>query len=282
MLLVYALTRATQVGWGSGETIGFLVASAGLIVAFFVIEARSKAPLLPLRIFRLRTLAGSNLTSLLIGASLFSMFFLLTLYMQEVLHYSAIKTGVAYLAITIAVIGFSGVAQALTTRLGVRRVLPVGMLLSSGALLLLTQLPVHGQYFWDIFPPFVLVGVGLALSFVPVSIGGLTGVRQAEAGVASGLINTTQQIGGAVGLAAASTIATTATSHYVSGHAGTALSSGAALTHGFEIAFWVLAGLSALGAIAAAVLVEPQPKVEDAPVEAAEDVEPEERVLEPA
>jgi MFS family permease len=128
----------------------------------------------------------------------------------------------------------------------------------------------------------VLVGIGLALAFVPVSIGGLTGVQQTEAGVASGLINTTQQIGGAVGLAAASTIATTATSHYVTNHAGSSILSGAALTHGFEIAFWALAGLAVLGAIAAAVLVEPKPKVEDAPIDAAEDVEPEERVLEPA
>jgi EmrB/QacA subfamily drug resistance transporter len=283
MLLVYALTRATQVGWGSVETIALLVAAAALVVAFFVIELRSKAPLLPMRIFRLRTLAGSNLTSLLLGASLFSMFFLLTLYMQEVLHYSAIKTGIAYIAITFAIIGFSGVAQALTTRLGVRRVLSVGMLVSAAALLLFTQLPVHGQYFWDIFPGFVLVGIGLALAFVPVSIGGLTGVQQTEAGVASGLINTTQQIGGAVGLAAASTIATTATSHYVTNHAGSSILSGAALTHGFEIAFWALAGLAVLGAIAAAVLVEPKPKVETASeVGPAEDIEAESRVLEPA
>jgi EmrB/QacA subfamily drug resistance transporter len=277
MLLVYAMTRATQVGWGSPQTIALLGAAAVLVAAFFVIELRSKAPLLPLRIFRLRTLAGSNLTSLLIGASIFSMFFLLTLYMQQVLHYSAIKTGIAYISLTFAIIGFSGVAQTLTTRLGVRRVLPVGMLLSGGALLLFTQLPVHGQYFWDIFPAFVLSGIGLALSFVPVSIGGLTGVQQADAGVASGLINTTQQIGGAVGLAAAATISTTFTSHYVTSHGPASLASGAALTHGFQIAFYVLAALSLIGAIAAAVLVERQPKPE--PVEA---VEVEAPILEPA
>jgi EmrB/QacA subfamily drug resistance transporter len=278
MLLVYAMTRATQIGWGSAETITLLAAAAALVASFFVIELRSKAPLLPMRIFRLRTLAGSNLTSLLIGASIFSMFFLLTLYMQQVLHYSAIKTGIAYIALTFAIIAFSGVAQALTTRLGVRRVLPIGMLISAGALLLYTQLPVHGQYFWDIFPAFVLSGIGLAMSFVPVSIGGLTGVRQGDAGVASGLINTTQQIGGAIGLAAAATISTTFTSHYVSNHAGTSLQSGAALTHGFEIAFYVLAALSLLGAVAAAVLVEPKPKAE----EAVDTENPEIAVLEPA
>ena len=278
MLLVYAMTRATQIGWGSVNTIAFLAAAAALITSFFVIESRSKAPLLPLRILRLRTLAGSNLTSLMIGASIFSMFFLLTLYMQQVLHYSAIKTGIAYIALTFAIIGFSGVAQALTTRLGVRRVLPIGMLFSAGALLLFTQLPVHGQYFWDIFPAFVLSGIGLALAFVPVSIGGLTGVRAGDAGIASGLINTSQQIGGAVGLAAAATISTTVTSHYVGSHGAASLQSGAALTHGFEIAFYVLAGLALLGAVAAAVLVEPKPKTE----EVVDTEHPEVAVLEPA
>ncbi|HWC38169.1 MAG TPA: DHA2 family efflux MFS transporter permease subunit, partial [Acidimicrobiales bacterium] len=284
MLLVYAMTRATQIGWGSVETVALLAASAGLIASFFVIELRSKAPLLPLRIFRLRTLAGSNLTSLLIGASIFSQFFLLTLYMQQVLHYSAIKTGIAYIPLTFAIIAFSGVAQALTTRLGVRRVLSVGMLLSAVALFLYTQLPVHAQFFSDIFPVFVLSGIGLALSFVPVSIGGLTGVQPAEAGVASGLINTTQQIGGAVGLAAAATISTTVTSHFVSSHGPASLATGAALTHGFEIAFWVLAALALLGAVAAAVLVErtPKPQPEAVEVEDGEDPDEDARVLEPA
>ena len=267
MLLVYAMTRATQIGWSSGETIALLAVSASLVASFFVVELRSKAPLLPLRIFRLRTLAGSNLTSLLIGASIFSMFFLLTLYMQQVLHYSAVKTGVAYIPLTFAVIIFAGVAQALTTRLGVRRVLSVGMLLSAGALFLYTQLPVHAQYFWDIFPVFVLSGIGLALSFVPVSIGGLTGVQPADAGVASGLINTTQQIGGAVGLAAAATISTTVTSHFVSSHGPASLVTGTALTHGFEVAFWVLAALALVGAVAAAVLVERPPKPQPEAVE---------------
>jgi EmrB/QacA subfamily drug resistance transporter len=263
MLLVYAMTRATQIGWGSVEAVAFLTASAALVASFFVIELRSKAPLLPLRIFRLRTLAGSNLANLLIAASAYSMFFLLTLYMQQVLHYSAIKTGIAYIALTFTIIAFSGVAQALTTRLGVRRVVPVGMLLLAGALVLFAQLPVHGQYFWDIFPAFVLAGIGLALSVVPVSIGGVTGVQQSDAGVASGLLNTSQQIGGAIGLAAAATIATTFTRHYVSSHAGTTIQSGAALTHGFAIAFYVLAALSVLGAIAAVVLIEPPSKPEE-------------------
>jgi EmrB/QacA subfamily drug resistance transporter len=277
MLLVYAMTRATQIGWGTAETIGLLAAAVGLIAGFIVIELRSKSPLLPMRLFRLRTLAGSNLAGLLSGASVFSMFFLLTLYMQQVLHYSAIKTGVAYIALTFSIIAFSNVAQVLTTRIGVRRVLPAGLLISGAALLLFTQLPVHGQYFWDIFPPFLLSGVGLAFTFVPASIGGLTGVKERDAGIASGLINTSQQIGGAIGLAAAATVATTYTAHYVNSHPGSSLLSGSALTYGFEIAFYVLAALAIVGAVAAAFVLESKPK--DVDVEQMD--EEEAAVLEP-
>src|ERR671927_889629 len=209
MLLVYGMTRATQHGWATAETIGLLAGAAALIAAFFGVELRSKAPLLPLRIFRLRTLTASNVSGLLMGGAIFSQFFLLTLYMQEVLHYSAIKTGVAYIGLTLSIIVFSAAAQALVTRIGVRRVLPVGLALSTVALVLFARLPVDGHYFSDLFPAFLISGVGLALAFVPLSIGGLTGVREADAGIASGLINTTQQIGGAIGVALATTIATT-------------------------------------------------------------------------
>src|SRR5438270_6291070 len=235
MLLVYAMTRATQHGWGTATTIGLLAASAALIAGFFLIELRSKAPLLPLRIFRLRTLSASNLSGLLMGGAIFSQFFLLTLYMQEVLHYSAIKTGVAYIGLTLTIILFSAVAQALVTRIGVRRVLPVGLALSTVALLLFARLPVHGNYFVDLFPAFIISGLGLALAFVPLAVGALTGVRQADAGIASGLINTNQQIGGAIGVAAATTIATTFTRRYVDVPAGTNALSGAARTHGRQV-----------------------------------------------
>jgi EmrB/QacA subfamily drug resistance transporter len=259
MLLVYALTRATQHGWVTAETIGLLAASAALIGAFFLIELRSKAPLLPLRIFRLRTLSASNVSGLLMGGAIFAQFFLLTLYMQQVLHYSALKTGVAYIGLTLTIIVFSAVAQALVTRVGVRRVLPAGLALSTVALVLFARLPVNGHYFSDLFPAFMISGLGLALAFVPMSIGALTGVSQTDAGVASGLINTTQQIGGAIGVAVATTIATTFTTHYVDSHAGTSAFSGAALTHGFQIAFYVLAALAAAGAVLAAVLLESTP-----------------------
>ena len=259
MLLVYAMTRATQHGWGTPETIGLLVASGALIAAFFLVELRSKAPLLPLRIFRLRTLTGSNVAGLLMGGAIFSQFFLLTLYMQEVLHYSAIKTGVAYIGLTLTIVVFSGAAQALVTRLGVRRVLPVGLTLSAVALILFARLPVHGNYWRDLFPAFIISAVGLALAFVPMSIGALTGVNQSDAGVASGLINTTQQVGGAVGVALATTIATTYTAHFVSDHAGSSAFGGAALTHGFSVAFYVLAALAAIGAVLSAVILESKP-----------------------
>jgi Major Facilitator Superfamily len=259
MLLVYGMTRATQHGWGTPATIGLLTASGVLIASFFLIESRTKAPLLPLRILRLRTLAGSNLSALIATGAVFSQFFLLTLYMQQVLHYSALKTGVAYIGLTLTTIAFSAAAQGLVTKFGVRSVLSVGLALSTVALVLFAQLPVHGHYFTDLFPGFIISGLGLALVFVPMSIGALTGVREADAGIASGLINTTQQIGGAIGVAAATTIATTFTNHYVHSHGGTTAVSGPALTHGFQIAFYVLAATAAAGAVLAALLIESQP-----------------------
>jgi EmrB/QacA subfamily drug resistance transporter len=260
MVLVYALTHASQHGWATGTTTGLLALAAALIGAFVVVEARSPAPLLPLRIFRLRTLSAANATALLSGAAMFSQFFVLTLYMQQVLHYSALKTGLAYLAFTVSVIGFSGVAQALVGRVGIRRVLPVGMTLVTAGLVIDTQLPVDGHYFWNIFPAFVLGGIGLALTFVPMSIGALAGVRSSDAGVASGLLNTNQQIGGAIGVAVTTTVATTFTAHYLDGHPGVGAFDGAALLHGFHGAFVVLAAIAAATALVAAVFVESKPR----------------------
>ncbi|HET7137396.1 MAG TPA: MFS transporter [Gaiellaceae bacterium] len=271
MLLVYAMTRAVTHGWVTGETIGTLAAAVALVLAFVAIEARSSAPLLPLRMFRLRTLTGSNIAGLLMGGAVFSQFFLLTLYMQQVLHYSALQTGVAYVALTLAVIVFANVSQAVALRLGIRRVLPVGLLLAAAGLLLYARLPVEGHYFWDLFPAFLLTGIGMAFAFVPMTIGALAGVRSADAGIASGLINTTQQIGGAVGVAAATTISSTYTSHFVSGHAGASPLGGPALVHGFEIAFYVLAAVTIAAALLTAMVVESQP----APAEEAEPVEAE-------
>jgi len=268
MLLVYALTRATNDGWTASSTIGLLASSAVLLVGFLVIEWRSRWPLLPLQIFRLRTLAAANATAVLIASVGFSQFFLLTLYLQDVLRYSAVQTGVAFAAITLTVIVTSNVAQVLVTRLGVRRVLTAGLVFSAASLALLTQLPAHGHYFFDVFPALILGGIGLAGSFVSVTIGGLTGVDRADAGVASGLINTSRQIGGAVGLAAVSTIAATSTTHFAHSHAGAADLGARALTHGYVTAFAVLTALALVGAVIAGVFIEGRPRavaVEEAP-----------------
>jgi EmrB/QacA subfamily drug resistance transporter len=264
MLLVYAMTRAAQDGWTSGTTVALLAGAAALIVAFVVIEVRSKAPLLPMGIFRLRTLAAANATAIMIASVGFSEFLLLTLYLQDVLRYAAIQTGLAFVAITLTIVVVSNVAQQLVTRLGVRRVLATGLVLSAAALALLARLPVHGHYLWDVFPALVLGGVGLALSFVPVTIAGLTGVDRSQAGIASGLINTSRQIGGAIGLAAVSTIAATSTSHYARSHAGTTALSTSALTHGFQVSFYVLTALSVAGALIAAIFIEGRPRTVEA------------------
>jgi EmrB/QacA subfamily drug resistance transporter len=258
MLLVYAMTRATEDGWATGSTIALLSASAVLIAAFVVVELRSRAPLLPMRIFRLRTLAVANAVAVVAAAVAFSEFFLLTLYLQEVLHFSAVETGLAFLPITLTIVVVSNVAQALVTRIGVRPVLAAGLLLVAAALAAFTRLPAEGHYFWDVFPALVLSGVGLAFSFVPMTIAGLTGVEQADAGVASGLINTSRQVGGAVGLAAVTTIAATSTKHYAESHVASTLVSGSALDHGFQVAFDALTALAIVGALLAAIFIEPQ------------------------
>jgi EmrB/QacA subfamily drug resistance transporter len=269
MLLVYAMTRAAQDGWGSSSTIELLAAAAILVASFVVIELRSRAPLLPMRLFRLRTLTAANAAGLVIASVTFSMFFLLTLYMQQVLHYSPVQTGVAFVATTLAVVVFSNVAQTLVTRLGARPVLSAGLLLAAASLVLFAQLPVDGHYFWNLLPALLLAGMGVAFSFVPMTIAGLTGVERGDAGVASGLVNTSRQIGGAIGLAAVTTIATTATTRYADAHAGIAAGSSSALTHGFDVAFYVLTALAVFGALIAAVFIEPQRQSQHAEPEVA-------------
>ena len=259
MVLVYAITRASQHGWGNGVTVGLFATAAMLIVAFVAIEARSPAPLLPLRIFRLRTLSAANATMLTVGAAAFGQLFLMTLYLQEVLRYSALKTGVAFITITVTLIAVTNLAQKLTTRLGARPVLSAGLLLTAAGGALYARMPADGHYFWNVFLGLLLSGVGLALTFVPVMIASLTGVQPADAGVASGLINTSRQIGGSIGLAAVTAIAATATSHYAQSHAVPAFSP-PALTHGFQVAFYALIGVALVGAAIAAVFVESKPK----------------------
>jgi EmrB/QacA subfamily drug resistance transporter len=254
MLLVYAMTRATTDGWSSSTTLGLLAVSAALVIGFVAIELRSPWPLLPMRIFRSRTLSAANGAMAIVGAVAFSEFFLLTLYLQDVLHYSAVQSGVAFTAFALTVVVMSNVAQVVVGRFGVRPTLVAGLLLSAVSVGLLTRLPVHGQYFWDLFPAFVRGGAGMGLSFVPVTIASLTGVERSDAGIASGLVNTSRQIGGAIGIAAMSAIAATSTSNYVHAHGLTAATL-PALDHGYQTALYAMTALLLGGAVLVAVLV---------------------------
>ena len=267
MLLVYAMTRATTDGWGSGSTLALLAGAAALVLAFVAIELRSPAPLLPLRIFRSRTLSAANAAMAIVGAVAFSEFFVLTLYLQDVLHYSAVMSGAAFAGFALSVVVLSNVAQVIVGRFGVRPTLTAGLLLSAISVAWLTQLPVDGHYFWDLFPAFVLGGAGMGLSFVPVTIASLTGVERSDAGVASGLINTSRQIGGAIGIAALSAVAASSTSNYVHAHS-VAATSGVALDHGFQTALYTLTGLLLIGALIAVTFVRSAaPSTQAVPVE---------------
>jgi EmrB/QacA subfamily drug resistance transporter len=267
MLLVYATTRATSDGWGAPATLALFAAAASLMAAFVAIELRSPSPLLPLRIFRSRTLSAANVAMAIVGGVAFSEFFLLTLYLQDVLHYSAMQSGVAFSGFALAVVVVSNAAQAIVGRLGVRPTLTAGLLASALSVAWLTRLPVEGHYFRDLFPAFVLGGAGMGLSFVPVTIASLTGVGRADAGVASGLINTSRQIGGAVALAAVSAVAATSSGNFASSHP--TASSAAALDHGFRTALFALTALLVLGVLLAITLVNsaPAPKASTRPAE---------------
>ena len=260
--LVYAITQSGTYGWGSARTIGVIAAAVVLLAAFGWWERRHAEPLMRFGILRTKTVAGANVGGLILGTATFSLFLMLTLYMQQVLGYSPMKTGVAYLAVAGSAILWSAVAAQLVTRVGVKPVLVAGMVALTSGLVYFTQVSVHGTYLGDLLPGFLLVGVGLGFSFVPISIAALAGVRPAEAGLASGLFNTTQQIGGALGIALLSTIATSRTSDAVA--AGTALPS--ALVHGFTGAFVVGAGIAAVGIVAALTLIR-RDELEQAPVE---------------
>jgi EmrB/QacA subfamily drug resistance transporter len=253
-LLVYTISRAPIVGWGSARTILLLIASGALLVAFLVNESRVNDPLMPFSIFRVRTLAGANVVGWLLGAVLFANFFLLTLYVQDVLGYSALKTGVTFVATAGTAVIAAGVAQALTTRFGPKPIIVIGLALLTGGMIWYSQIPVHGSYASDLLPGYLMVGVGIAFAYVPVSIAALAGVPEREAGLASGLINTSQQIGGAVGVAVASTVFTTRFNTLTD--EGKAIPT--ALTHGYAAAFWALAVFGVLAIVAALTLIRPQ------------------------
>jgi EmrB/QacA subfamily drug resistance transporter len=251
MALVFTLIKANSWGWTSGRTIAGFIVSAVLIVAFIVIERRHTDPLVPLRIFSNRNLAAADATLLLVVAALFGMFFFLTLYFQQVLGYSALRTGIAYLPLSLSLIGASGIASRFVDRFTPKPILVAGLLISTGGFVLLTSVSGHGDYASHVLPAMIILGVGMGMSFVPVTIAGTSGVAPEDSGLASGLLNTTQQVGGSLGLAILSSIATSRTTTAL--HTGLALP--AALTHGFKGAFIVGAGLCAMGAIFAIALL---------------------------
>jgi EmrB/QacA subfamily drug resistance transporter len=252
-LLVYAIVDAVNVGWGSTATLVKIAAAVVLLVAFLIIEQRQRHPLMPFSIFRLRTLRGANIVGLLVGMSLFSMFFFISLYLQNVLHYSPIKTGLSYLPLAVGIILSAGIASQLVTRIGFKPVLITGLLLIAAGLIWFSQVPAPGgSYAADVLGPSLLAAVGLGFSFVPVTIAAVTGTRPHEAGLASGLINTSQQVGGALGLAILATIANSRTQSVF--HSGVH-SATVALTKGFDRAFLVGAGFAIVGAILAVVLI---------------------------
>jgi len=260
--LVYAITQANQYGWGSFETIGLFTVAGVLLTAFTAWEARAKEPLMPFSLFRIRTVAAANISGLILGTVTFSMFLMLTLYMQQVLSYSPMKTGVAYLAVAGTAIVWSTVAAQLVNRVGVKPVIVAGMAFLTAGLLYFTQVSVGGSYLGDLLPGFLLIAVGLGFSFVPISIAALAGVQGSDAGLASGLFNTSQQIGGALGIAALSAIATSTTENGVA--SGTAVPQ--ALTDGFQAAF-IWGGIIAGAGILIALVLVRQSELEAAPAE---------------
>ena len=257
VLLVDAISQAPQYGWSATRTIAVLAASIVLLAAFVLIERRAKDPLLPLGIFRLRTLAGANVAGLLLGGSFFAFIFVGTLYMQQVLHYSALQCGLAWLAASLTSVALAGLSQALVTRIGTKLVMAAGMSMIGGGAIWATQVPVDGHFLANLSGPMVVAGAGTAFAFIPISIAALAGVKEHQAGLASGLLNTSQQLGGAIGIAIASSVAASHTQALL--HASQAAP--AALTGGFQQALWVLGaiGLLAVPAIFALVRREAVP-----------------------
>jgi EmrB/QacA subfamily drug resistance transporter len=251
MFLVYGLTQSTNNGWTSGKTIGALSAAAVLIATFVFVEARSRSPLVPLSFFRKRTPTGANVIGFGLGTMIFGVFFMLSLYMQQVLGYSAMQTGVGYLAVALTAVVAAGASQALVTKLGVKPVLMSGMVLLGLGLAFFSQVSVGGSYVGDLLPGFLLIGVGMGFSFVPISIAALAGITSTEAGLASGLINTSQQIGGALGIAILATVSTTRSDNLLANGTERA----AALTGGFSIAFWVAAAFAVVSLVATIALL---------------------------
>jgi EmrB/QacA subfamily drug resistance transporter len=252
-ILVYALVDANDAGWGSTQTLGLIALSALLLATFVAIELRTPKPLMPFSIFRIRTLTGANVVGLLVGASLFSMFFFISLYMQQVLGYSAIHAGLSYLPLALLIMASAAIASQLVTRLGYKPVLAAGLLFIVVGLVWFSRVSVGGGFTTDILGPSLFAAAGLGFAFVTTTIAAVSGVDEHEAGLASGLINTSQQIGGALGLAVLSTVAISRTDDVLASGDPNRVN---ALTEGFQSAFLGGAGIALLGFVLTLVLIK--------------------------
>jgi EmrB/QacA subfamily drug resistance transporter len=245
VVLVYAIVKAQAYGWGSPRTLGLGAAAIALLAVFVAIERRAAAPLMRLSIFRLRALTVADTSLLLVASGMFGMFFFISLYVQEILGYSPLRAGLAFLPFTLGIMLGAGVAQQLIRRIGVRYVSMVGITLAGLGMLYLTQLPVHGQYASDILAGIIPMSIGMGLTFVPITLLGTSGVTDQDSGLASGLFNTAQQVGGSLGLAILSTLAASQTSSLLSNHSATPM---AARVSGYHVAFLAAAIMLAVAA----------------------------------
>ena len=252
LVLVYAIVKAESYGWGSAKTLGLFAVAVGLLAAFVAIELRSRAPLIRLDIFRTRSLSTANGAMLLVASGLFAMFFFASLYTQQLRGYSPIQAGLAFLPFTAGIVIGAGLAQQLITHIGVRTVTLTGLSIATVGMLLFTQLSLTGSYLGELFPAVIVTSIGMGLTFVPVTLLATTNVPGEDAGLASGLFNTSQQIGGALGLAILSTFAATRTSNHQS------LGHDAALLSGYHLAFLIGAGLMGLAIVLIATLIRKQ------------------------
>ncbi|MFB7908275.1 MFS transporter [Kitasatospora sp. NPDC056076] len=278
--LVYAFTRAESDGWSAGVTLGLFAAAAVLLAAFVALQARTKSPLLPLRVVLDRSRGGAYLSLGLAVIGMFGVLLFLTFYLQVVLGYTPVTTGVAFLPMVAGMmIGSTQIAARLMTRVPARLLMTPGLLVAAFGLVLLTGITVDGSYTTTVLPGVFLLGLGLGATFMPAMSLATHGVRPKDAGVASAMVSTSQQVGGAIGTALLNTIATSATTTYIAGHAAAATSPGAAqlmklnaMVHGFSTAIWWSAGLLALAALVAFALIDARPQTggaahtdEDAP-----------------
>jgi EmrB/QacA subfamily drug resistance transporter len=245
LVLVYAIVKAQAYGWGSAKTLGLFAAAIALLAVFVVIELRSSAPLIRLGIFRMRSLTGANSAMLLVMAGLFAMFYFASLYQQEILGYRPLKAGLAFVPFTLGIIVGAGLSQSLIRKLGVRVVTYIGIVMGVIGLLYFARVPTHGTYVKDILPMIIIVSIGMGLTFVPCTLLATTNVDASDAGLASGLLNTSQQVGGALGLAILSTLAASRTSHLLGAGPSTIAERTSAQVSGYHVAFLVGAGMLA-------------------------------------